>query len=237
MMHQINLNSNDITSILWNKILDNSFNLRQSYLSKFYEQIESLEKLRKDADYNTGTITSSSALLLYSIVLYFKPSVIAEVGSFIGKSTFSMAFAADTYKNNYETIIHTCDNSNDIDFPNLTSTKIIQYKKKSSTEMFSALDKSITIDLIHIDGRLQKEDFPLIKNLLRDETIFVLDDFETVEKGVINYLNFINFKVIDKSSYCLINLVPIDIKKKFNLYGKSTTAFLIPYKFIKFTTQ
>ena len=39
-------------------------------------------------------------------------------------------------------------------------------------------------DIIHLDGRLQKEDFDLLKNNITEKSIFVLDDFESIEKGM-----------------------------------------------------
>ena len=52
---------------------------------------------------------------------FFKPKIICEVCSFIGKSTFSMAFAADIYSNEHKCKIYCCDHSNKINFPNITS--------------------------------------------------------------------------------------------------------------------
>jgi hypothetical protein len=44
------------------------------------------------------------------------------------------------------------------------------------------------IDLFLIDGRLAPEDLPLLDALMHDKTVFVLDDFEGIEKGVANAL-------------------------------------------------
>ena len=55
----------------------------------------SLEELRQNADYNTGSISTSSAWALYSVTSLFQPRMVLEVGTFIGKSTMSMAIAMD----------------------------------------------------------------------------------------------------------------------------------------------
>ena len=85
--------------------------------------------------------------------------------------------------NEYKCLIYCCDFSNEINFPNITSTKIKQFHKKSSTEMFGSFENQ-KIDLLHLDGRLQNEDFDLLKNNFTENTILILDDFEGNEKGV-----------------------------------------------------
>jgi ABC-type histidine transport system ATPase subunit len=53
--------------------------------------------------------------------------------------------------------------------------------------MFKDLaEKGVGVDLIYLDGRLQQEDFQYFSKIIHDQTIFVFDDFEGVEKGVVN---------------------------------------------------
>ena len=51
------------------------------------------------ADYNTGSISFAGSWSLYSWSKYFEPCKIVEVGTFIGKSTWSMAKALDELQN------------------------------------------------------------------------------------------------------------------------------------------
>ena len=233
----ININSFDLSSIFWKKILDNSFLKIKPYQTKFFEKIDSLDKLRIHSSYNTGSISSTTAWLLFSIILFFKPKIILEIGSFIGKSTFSMALAADFNLTEGECDIFCCDYSNEIEFPNLTKTKIKQFHKTSSAEMFRRVDADLNIDLIHVDGRLEVEDCLLLKDRINNNTLFIIDDFEGNEKGVANLFNLINNKVISRSTYCVIYPIDNFVAKTYGLVEKSTTAVLLPIKFLKITSQ
>ena len=236
-MIPVKINSDDLSNLLWNKILENSYSKKIINFTQFQKAIDDLNLLRSQSTYNTGSITLTTAWLLYSLVYFFKPKTIVEVGSFIGKSTFSMAFAADDYSNEFMTEIFCCDFSNHITFPNLTKTKINQFHKKSSTEMLSSFNKDKSIDLLHIDGRLQPDDFSLLKDLINDQTIFVLDDFEGIEKGCINLINLYQSNLISKSKYLLASPIKELLKDKYQLYPKSTSAIVLPIKRLAFTSQ
>tara|TARA_B100001057_G_C22791082_1_gene927621 strand:- start:294 stop:1010 length:717 start_codon:yes stop_codon:yes gene_type:complete len=233
----ININSFDLSLIFWKKILENSFSRIKPYQSNFFEKINSLDNLRSYSSYNTGSISSTSAWLLFSITLYFKPKIIVEVGSFIGKSTFSMAFAADDYISESDCRIYCCDYSNEIKFPDLTKTEIIQYHKTSSTQMIKQFEKSMIIDLIHLDGRLENEDNILLKDKVDENTFFILDDFEGNEKGVVNFSSLIKNNVISRKTHCLIYPLPNEISEKYNLLERSTSAVILPVNFLKITNQ
>ena len=138
-MNTININSTDLSLIFWRKILDNSFLKQRTMQKDFFKKIDSLDELRLQSSYNTGSISSTTSWLLFSITLFFKPKIICEVGSFIGKSTFSMAFAADIYSKEYECSIYCCDISNEINFPNITSTTLKQFIKKIAPKCSNTL--------------------------------------------------------------------------------------------------
>ena len=148
-MNIININPSDLSNIFWKKILDNSFMKSRTIQSEFFEKIDSLDSLRSQSSYNTGSISSTTAWQLFSVVLFFKPKKIIEVGSFIGKSTFSMALSADNYLAEGNCHIYCCDYSNEIHFPNMTKTKIMQFHKTSSTEMLRQLEGESIFDFIH----------------------------------------------------------------------------------------
>ena len=103
--------------------------------------------------------------------------------------------------------------------------------------MFKELDVNLNIDLIHVDGRLEVEDCILLKEKINDNTFFIMDDFEGNEKGVANLFHLLNNNVISRAKYCVI--YPIDnlVGKTYGLIEKSTTAVLLPIKFLKITSQ
>jgi hypothetical protein len=42
------------------------------------------------------------------------------------------------------------------------------------------------VDFMYLDGRLQQSDLELFHKIVHDQTVFVFDDFEGIEKGVVN---------------------------------------------------
>ena len=136
------------------------------------------EQFRVQADYNTGSIPSATAIALLILGNELKPDVTFEVGTFIGNTTRALALTSKH--------VYTCDGSNDIRFspsiPNVT-----YYPKTVSTaalEQFAKLGK--LIDLLVLDGRIQPGDTPHLKALLRPEAVIALDDCYQLEKGVVN---------------------------------------------------
>jgi predicted O-methyltransferase YrrM len=149
-----------------------------------YETIEKIiweqQRLRVDADYNTGSVPYDDAVELYKLAKFFQPKVIAEVGTFIGVSTRAMRLGASSAD------IYTCDVSNRIQVDS-SDTKLHQYPKTSSTDMFKDMaEKKVGVDLLYLDGRLQQDDFQYFPKIIHDQTVFVFDDFEGIEKGVVN---------------------------------------------------
>ena len=143
--------------------------------------MDTLSDLVESADYKTGTINLEDAFCLFDLVSYFNPKGLAEVGTFIGRSTIAMSYAAEV-----NTVIHTCDASNDIKLPTFGKAKIRQYPRKTSTQMFEELiTQKFKPDLFYIDGRLKSDDVALMAKLNKNAVI-LLDDFEGVEKGVSN---------------------------------------------------
>ncbi len=233
----VNINSFDLSLIFWKKILDNSFLRMKTSQGNFFEKIDSLDNLRSQSSYNTGSISSTTAWLLFSLTLFFKPKTIVEVGSFIGKSTFSMAFAADSYLLEGDCNIFCCDYSNEIKFPELSQTKIKQFHKTSSTEMIKQLEMNMIIDFLHLDGRLEKDDYILLKDKIDEDTIIILDDFEGSEKGVVNLFNLLNNNIISRNTHCVIYPLENYIGEKYNLVERSTSAIILPVKLLKITNQ
>ena len=134
-------------------------------------------------------------------------------------------------KNSY---IATCDDSNDIKLPWNGNTKINQYGLSSSTIMME--NEKEKFDFIFLDGRLQKEDMKFLDKLCHEKTIFVLDDFEGIEKGVANLMalqSIPNFK-----RYFLIRPPSSSFLKKINPFSETCpTAVFLPLSLIVFVNQ
>lgn len=136
--------------------------------------------LVEQAAYRTGTISALDAGELRAIVEAFEPKVVAEVGTYIGRSTRAMAMGMR------DGLIYTCDASNDIKLPAMYGATVEQFPMTSSTDMFRALvERGVRVDMFYIDGRLAPEDVGLMQKLSATPLV-VLDDFEGIEKGVAN---------------------------------------------------
>lgn len=237
-MNSFNINSDDLSEVFWKKILESTESKKSFFFNDFIKKLEDLENLRKQSDYNTGSISHTSAWQLFSFVCFFKPKVILEVGTFIGKSTIAMALGADTYFNDHKTQIYSCDKDNEISLPNISKTKIYQFHKTTSTQMLEELEKKkIFLDLIHLDGRLQQNDHEILKKITNENSVYLLDDFEGTEKGVWNLFNMQSSGLIRRNYHILINPIKDLTKNSFNLNSKSTTACLIPISKILLTAQ
>ena len=94
-MEKIRINRSRLSDIIWRSVFENSSCQSASLRAELFQKSESLDDLRVHASYNTGSIGSGAIWALFSLCLFFKPKAIAEIGTFIGKSTFSMACAMD----------------------------------------------------------------------------------------------------------------------------------------------
>ena len=65
--------------------------------------------------------------------------------------------------------------------------KIEYFGKTMSTVMLQRLDENnISPDMIFIDGRIGVEDCKILTKICSEDCVFLLDDFDGVEKGVLN---------------------------------------------------
>ena len=168
--------------------------------------IEDLEKL--DPARRTGSTNHASLIALWAVIRHFRPKVVAEIGTYIGKSTFVLAREGAE--------VHTCDMTHDFKLP--LTTSITQYHS-SSTEMLAKLDGNI--DLLHLDGRLQPDDKPHLERLFTPDTVITLDDFEGIEKGVWNAMQ------IDLSQRILVYPPERELTERYAV-GDATTAIILP---------
>lgn len=140
------------------------------------------EALRVHAQFNTGSIPIETALLLRAICDYHQPRVVAEIGTFIGLSTYALHASRALY---------TCDKDNDCLAADVTR-HIRTHPKMTSTAMFQQmLDDGLEaqVDLFFFDGRIQRADLDLIQRLAHARTVFTFDDCSTVpgaNKGLAN---------------------------------------------------
>jgi len=235
-MENVKISFRQLSEIAWQQILSATAFKTHYAQAEFFRKIDALDELRKKADYNTGSISSSSAWLLYSAAFYFRPSRILEIGTFIGKSTLSLAMGADDRGEMCE--IHTCDVSNDIDLPATTRSKIVQYKKTPSTAMLKQISESgdpRQFDFVHLDGRVQREDIQHIRSLVHENAVIALDDFEGIEKGVANLMLFRENQIFPGHAV----IYPCEKKslRENNLGDISTTALLVPARTIQILPQ
>lgn len=195
------------------------------------ERLLALEALRDGAAYNTGSISFTAAWCLYALAVRYQFQRVIEVGTFIGKSTVSMASGMDDVRAPGE--IFTCDASNNLDIPWDGRTRIQQHRGETSTQMLAKLDG--VFDFAFLDGRLAQEDLPLLDKLSTPETIIGLDDFEGGEKGVVN-LSFLT-RMEKFRRHLLLYPPSRAVLQKHGLSGHSLTALLFPPSRVSFARQ
>ena len=231
-MNNLQISSRQLSELFWEMICKEHF-IYPGQVKELLKRLKQLEYLIDQATYKTGSISGISGLILYYITRYFEPQRILEVGTYIGKSTISMAYAMDEQKNK-NCYIATCDASNDIKLPWKGNTKINQYRLSSSTIMME--NEKAKFDLIFLDGRLQKEDTKFLDKLCHEKTIFILDDFEGIEKGVINLI--LLRKIPNFNRYFLIRPPSSSFLKKINPFSESCpTAVFLPLSLIELANQ
>lgn len=187
---------------------------------------------------NSGSISLGAALSLFLTSFKRAPRLIAEVGTYIGNSSAAMAFGAGVAGQTIELItcdIHPCTQMplEGLKLPQGSRAKVVQ---GSSTEMFQALAKAqAKVDMLHLDGRLQQEDLPLLAQLLKDDTLIALDDCEGDEKG------HINLDVLRRSGlvqqHVFVEPFSTELFRTWGIETRSTTGFLLPIKSISITRQ
>jgi hypothetical protein len=169
-----------------------------------------------------------------SVTHYFKPKKIIEVGTFVGKSTLSMLRGMD-FSGVTDPKIYTCDFSNDIKLPFGKDNEIVQFPRVSSTGMFEKLhSEGVMCDLLALDGRLQPGDFTLLGSLLHQHSIILLDDFEGVEKGVINGSSLM--QPLQKT-HTLVYPPSQETLSRFGFFDDCTSALIIPRTAFQLTSQ
>lgn len=232
-MDQFRINRQTLSKLFFEVLFQRSEDFLHAGWIDLREDLRRLDTLRGQADYNTGSINSSAAFVLHAVCDYLQPTTIAEVGTFIGKSTLAMARAIESQPN---AVIHTCDFSNSIELSLPTKAKVVQYKRQSSTQMFEALGKSkIRVDVLALDGRLHAKDLILLANILHEKTVILLDDFEGVEKGVANGTLLLSSSLF--KNYLLIYPPSFESLRQLGFFSGCTTAMMIPASLFAYSSQ
>lgn len=142
-----------------------------AWLPELQQWWEIAEKRREKADFNTGSISLETGLLIRSVCAWRRPKVAIEVGTFIGKSTH--ALVADH--------IYTCDKDNDCLPP---TERIHPHPKQTSREMFGKLkDDGVKAEVFFFDGRITDEEVPLVLELSAPGAVYLFDDFHPGASG------------------------------------------------------
>ena len=137
--------------------------------------------------------SNADCYFLALLVKKFKPVNILEIGTFVGKSTFSLACAAENNKQKFS--IDTIDIQKKVIKNKFRKFTQIKFYNGHSNIILPKLKKKY--DLIFIDANLDDLTTVEIKKRCKKNTLIVLHDFcPPVDKGVYDlfYLSkFINF--------------------------------------------
>ena len=187
---------------------------------------------------NSGSIGFGSALSLFLASHRRAPKIVAEVGTYIGNSAAAMGFGAGLAQQAVQLItcdMHPCTQQPlaGLNLPEGSKAHVVQ---GTSTQMFEFLvSKGAKLDMLHLDGRLMKEDLKLLSQLLKADTLIALDDCEGDEKGHMNLDLLRRAGLIQNHAY--VEPFPRDLFRRWGLETRSVTGFLLPQSSISFTRQ
>lgn len=233
-MEKLRINRARFSELAWEIIFESSTVYSHATRDELFSKSLALDDLRAHADYDTGSISTGAIWALFSACTFFKPKTIAEVGTFIGKSTFAMACGLDLARKD-DTSIWTCDFSNDITLDFGTRTRVRQFRMQSSTDMFRGMaSEQARCDLLLLDGRLQEEDFPLLSSILHQESVILLDDFEGTEKGVANASRLMGSL---QNSHLLAYPPSRELMRRHGMLEACTVGMIIPRDLVINTNQ
>lgn len=224
----------DLANVLWMQWLENVEPELDQITSQLRHAFVACEKTRDQMNYQTGSISLSAALSLSLLVRNARPATIFEIGTFIGKSTLSMALAMDA--TGVPGQIFTCDGSNDFRVPKLSQTPIHGFPRAGSTQVLEKLRADgVSLEMLHIDGRLGDNDAELIEQIMAPNAIVAVDDFEGTEKGVSVVSQLFTRPAFAK--HLLVYPMPAQVRQAAGLLGGNSTAVLLPSSALAFPRQ
>lgn len=235
-MRTLDISTRLLSEAVWTRIFENSAARHLDTGSTFFQTLGRLDALREQAQYKTGSISTSAQWTLFSLCYLWRPAVVVEVGTYIGKSTIAMALGADAAS--VEAELHTCDMSNTFSLPVLSQSRVIQYPGSSSSQMLSEMAEDGyqgRVQLFHIDGRLAKEDIGLMSQVASADAVIALDDFEGMEKGVANLFNLRASGAF--ASHVTLYPPSEQLLRGLGFWDHGSCGLLIPRELIRFTAQ
>lgn len=148
-----------------------TFRFTQESISKaFWECVSDFPVPQLLGELTSRSMRPQNLAYLGQLCLKLKPSYVVEVGS--GQSTLMMLQCGVKR-------IVTCDrNGSESEYQG------VEMHACEATQMLEKLTEAP--DLFLFDGRLKFEDFDHVKRLSKENTWYVFDDFEGLEKGVAN---------------------------------------------------
>jgi len=178
---------------------------------------------------DSGSIFFGSSLTLTLFAWAAGAKHVAEVGTYIGVSSASIALgglSAGTLSS-----LDTCDINPATPEPlrglkgsESVSTTVHQANSKSMFDIL--LKRRVKIDFLHVDGRIDDNDIKVLKKILSPHAYIALDDCESDEKGHVNLDKMRVSGLLDKHFY--IKPFSPNIFKTWGIYTRSTTGLLIP---------
>lgn len=234
----LRLNPSTLSTAFAQQLLDDAAHIRPQFEAVLLPLICSrlLDPTLQRA--NSGSIGIGSALSLALATHKKTPKLIAEVGTYIGNSSAAMGFGAALSGQAVQLItcdMHPCTQQPfaGLQLPEGSKAQVVQ---GSSTQMFEFLvSKGAQLDMLHLDGRLMKDDFPLLGKLLKPDTLIALDDCEGDEKGHMNLDLLRRAGLIN--NYAFVEPFPREHFRRWGLETRSVTGFLLPQVSISFTRQ
>ena len=143
--------------------------VRDDTLDELMKLSDHCDTLVDKAVFRTGSISLASMVYLHTLVERFQPTTIIEIGTFIGKSTYTMLDVASVHH------LYTCDMHNDC-LP--TTPRLTCFPGLTSTQMLAQLvEKGVKADFFFFDGRLSAVDLSLILRLSTWNTVYACDDY------------------------------------------------------------
>jgi hypothetical protein len=235
-MRTIKLSAHVLSDPFWYRVFEYAAPRRLDQADALFRDLGGLDRLSHAAHYKTGSISTSTQWALFALAYQWHPEVVAEIGTYIGKSTIALARGADAA--GVECEVHTCDASNTMELPRLSKSRIVQYPGNTSTLMLTEMIEdgfAGRVNLMHIDGRLAKEDITLVAQLCASDAVLAIDDFEGIEKGVANLFNLRTAKAFSNHQlfYPPSNLM----MRRIGFDDRCTTALLAPREVIQLSAQ
>lgn len=235
-MRTIKLSAHVLSDPFWYRVFEHAAPRRLDQGDDLFRDLGGLDGLSEKAQYKTGSISTSTQWVLFALAYQWRPEVVAEVGTYIGKSTIAIARGADAAGVASE--VHTCDASNRMELPVLSKSRIVQYPGSSSTQMLTEMIEdgyAGRVQLMHIDGRLGKDDIAPMAQLCAPDAIVALDDFTGIEKGVANLFNLRAAKAF--ANYVAFYPPGDQMMRRLGFHDRCTTALLAPRELIQLTAQ